>query len=355
MSRRVRNIGVEQAKDKIVGIVDEFISGETISVIPDAEIRNRLQNFFETQRGSVKLAGAFLLAYSLVDNEWNRDTIPTGIRGKYGDKALSSELTRRYVTFHDKITAFGENLGWKGNVESRTLSGDKRFEGFLPILGLNDDMRKVVLNYICSLIAESRVIPAALPPLPDNYLTYARSVSIFTSLINTPSEGHIQQFLVAAILYKHRQRYGIKVQTHHPHAADKFDDTCGDIEEFLDGTLINAYEVTVRPDWKNRLPDLREKMQKAGLKKYVLIASGISTDGVLSDPRKLIEFTEDAGFDLAIVDIFEFVRVFCSELKAQEVKEVISKCYEYLLDEKLCGRHEIISSYKGVVDQWIDG
>ncbi len=95
----------------------------------------------------------------------------------------------------------------------------------------------------------------------------------------TPSlRGHIQQFLIAALLHEYRRRYSIEITTHHPHAADKFDETAGDIEERRDGQLGRAYEVTVRDDWKNRISNFKKKMDRFGLSKYIIIAAGINTD-----------------------------------------------------------------------------
>lgn len=354
MKRNSRNVHVENAVNSILNAVDEFIDGAEINELPNKEVRESLENHFSKNGGSVKVASIFLLSYSLEDDGWDATSVPVGTRGKYGDKLLAAELTNRYVTFHNNITAFGENLGWKGNVSNIDLTKDPRFAGFMEFLSLNGKEKSVIFMYICSLLADSRMVPKAIPKLPANYLTFSRAVSLFTDLISIPSEGHIQQFLVAAILKHHRSRYGIEIATHHPHASDKYDNTYGDIEEFLDGSLINAYEVTVRPDWKNRLPDLRSKMIESGLQKYVLIASNINLDDELSNPKLLVDFTEKAGFDLAIVDLSDFIKVFCAELRAYEIRDVLNTCYEFLLNTKLCGRHDIISAYRHQVDIWID-
>ena len=354
MKSSSRNLNVEQAVALILETIDSYISGSTLDVLPGKDIRDSVSSHFQKNGGSVRVASLFLLAYSILDSGWDKKSVPTGIRGKYGDKLLASELTNRHITFHKNITAFGENLGWKGNVANIDLRNDPRFKSILNLFSLSEKERKEVFLYVCSVVSESRVVPKAIPKLPANYLTYARAVSLATKLLAIPSEGHIQQFLVAAFLHHHRIRYGAEILTHHPHASDKFDSTYGDIEEFLDGILIMAYEVTVRPDWKNRLPDLRSKMNDSGLQKYVLIASNINNDEEISSPDLLVNFTEKAGFDLAIVDLTDFVRVFCAELRSSEVRDVLNTCYSYLLNPKLCGRNEIISAYRDAVETWLD-
>ena len=350
----MRNLSVENAVTDIIEAVDRYINGMTINLLPVSSVRKQLASHFSSNGGSVKIASVFFLAYSLQDDSWDKKTIPVGTRGKFGDKRLSAELTNRYVTFHNNITAFGENLGTKGNVRNFDLSNDPRFSSFIKLLELSIADRVKIFEYLCCVIADSRVVPKALPKLPANYLTYARSVALFDQLLSVKSEGHIQQFIVASILFLHRRRYGIEIITHHPHASDKFDDTYGDIEEFHNNNLINAYEVTIRDDWKNRIPDLRNKLHNSGLQKYVLIASNISNDKQLSSPKSLIEFSEKTGFDLAIVDLHEFIRVFCAELSSNEIREVLNKCYEYLLDQKLCGRNDIVVSYASIINEWID-
>lgn len=355
MIETTRNINVESAASLILEKVDAFIGGKKLRALPKAEVRNRVDAFMSKPGGSVRLASVFLLAYSTVDTAWDFSSVPVGVRGKYGDKRLSAELSDKFVGFHENITAFGENLGWKGNVKAFNLSTDKRFSEFLNFLKeFNTEERRVILDYVCSKIAETRYIPAALPALPPNYLTYSKAVALMTELLQAPSEGHIQQFLIAAILRTHRSRHGILVITHHPHASDKFDGTCGDIEELHEDRLINAYEVTVRDDWKNRIPDLREKMARGRLKKYVLIAAGVNKDQPVYNPSELVNFTKKAGFDLAIVDIEDFIRVFCAELTAEEIVSVVNTCNSFLCDKKLSGRPEFMRLFKSIVDNWID-
>jgi hypothetical protein len=281
--------------------------------------------------------------------------VPTGIRGKYGDKKIASSLNDRYISFHKSITAFGENLGWKGNVQNVNLSSDTRFEGLVKALANTSPAEKSKwIEWFAWSIAESQQLPKALPPLSPAYMTYAKCLNLSFSLSDVPSEGHIQQFLIAALLSVHRARLNIEVRTHHPHAADKYDGTAGDIEEFRGDILLNAYEVTVRDDWKNRIPDLRAKMREYGLQKYVLIGGGVSGDERVYSPKSLLDESASWGFDLAVVDIHDFLRVFCAELSSAEFVRAINIAHSYLSSPKLCGRQDFIDSFCAVVDSWMD-
>jgi len=201
--------------------------------------------------------------YWLQDPGWDRKGVPVGVRGKFGDKKLSEELTNRYITLHDAITAFGENLGWKGNVRAFNLEEDSRFNSFLAqVADADPSERQKIADYLAQRFAESKRERAPLPPVAADVLTFTRARTLFYTLLGTPTGGHIQQFLIAALLHQFRQRYGFLIRTHHPDASDKSDETAGDIEELRDGLLIRAYEVTVRPDWKNRISNLNIQLQE---------------------------------------------------------------------------------------------
>lgn len=350
-----RNVHVESTVDRILARIDAFIEGEKLAGLPSPQARAAMDAQLGHSSNSVRLASLFLVFYSTVDTAWNCNSIPTGIRGQWGDKRLANELSLRNITLHNAITAFGENLGWKGNVTAARLQGDNRFDGFSRALAsIPPADRVLAADYIAARFAESRRVLAPLPPVGDDVLTFARARLLFYNLIAIPSEGNIQQFLVAAMLHVHRARYGYEIRTHHVHASDKFDTTAGDIEEFHDGDLLRAYEVTVRPDWKNRVTDFRAKMDSAGLKKYTIIASNVNTDEELAEPASMIRFLQPYGRDIAVVDIRDFIEVFAMELSADELRRAVNQAYSYLAAPTLCGRADIIERFSDCVDKWLD-
>lgn len=351
----MRNVHVQEAVDLLIEHIDKLSEGEAIGTPTPRAVKQIFDDHIEGHGGSVTLACAFLATYSLTDTGWDFNSVPTGIRGKYGDKRLAAELTFRHVTLHKSITAFGENLGWKGNVRSFQLSSDTRFSEFLSNLKkLGLEERRSLVRHIAWRLYESRIVPKALPKLPSNYLSYARSLALCETLLAIPSEGHIQQFLVAAFLEVHRRRLGNRIVTHHPHASDKFDGTTGDIEEFRDYELVAAYEVTVRSDWKNRLADFASKVEEASLPKYIIFASNVRNDPDLFPAANLVNFVERLHFDLAIVDLLDFFSVFCAELQHEEIEQVINRAYEFLCEPRLCGRADFIAKFREATDQWLE-
>ncbi|NCA83083.1 MAG: hypothetical protein EOM72_10115 [Opitutae bacterium] len=351
----MRNGYVELSVSDILTRLDELCKGQPIGDLPSNITRKIFDDLIVAERGSVRLAAVFLLAYSVRAKRWNFKSVPIGIRGKYGDKRLAAALTERHVTLHQGITAFGENLGWKGNVRNVNLSRDPRFRTFIAAIMTLDQVTLTQLReYAVYKLFESRVIPRALPPLPRGYLTYARALLLCEKLLALPSEGHIQQFLVAGFLKAHRQRFGHDVTTHHPHASDTFDAKAGDIEEFREGALIAAYEVTVRDDWKNRLPDFERKASTAGLQKYAIFASRVHDDERLASAAALLDFLGKRTIDIAVVDIRDFFAVFCSELRADEIQFALNQTYEYLMNPKLCGKQDFLDLFAETTGSWMD-
>lgn len=351
----MRNKDVEAAVILLVDSVDHTSNGVVLGAPPSTSVKQLFDEHVQAYGGSVRLACAFFVAYSVVNPGWDFQAVPVGIRGAHGDKKLAGELTRRNVTFHKAITAFGENLGWKGAVRQFDLSQDDRFSSFLSGLkGLTVEARRSLLHHVAWVLSSSRTIPQALPALPDDYLSYARSLALSQQLLALPSEGHIQQLLVAAFLEVHRRRYSHRVITHHPHASDRFDNTKGDIEEFRDYELVAAYEVTVRADWKNRLQDFGKKVSEAKLHKYVIFAAGVNSDPHLRPAERLLEFSASLPFDLAIVDIQDFFAVFCAELTRVELSAAFNRTYAMLCDPKLSGRPDFITKFKVAMDRWLE-
>ena len=354
MAQSNRNEKVEQTVDKVLSVVDDYLQVDLKAPLPQSSHRRAIDNMLASKGGSVRLATLFLLFYWTLVPDWNKRDIPVGIRGKYGDKRLAEELKRRNITLHDNITAFGENLGWKGNVRAFDLASDQRFSAIADLGALSVKEVEKVARYLAKRFAESQVILNALPDVGDEILTFARARALLSQLVALPSEGHIQQFLVAALLEAHREPHGYEIRTHHPHASDKYDATAGDIEEFYEGHLRRAYEVTVRPDWKNRISNFKNKMDEFNLSKYVIIASDISNDPEWGEPAEMLMKLEPYGRDIAVVDINEFMNVFAAELSAKELRNAINKTHEVLMNDKLCGRPEIIEKYANEVSNSLD-
>ena len=143
----MRNVNVERSVSLLLELVDRIVDGEALGAPAKSATRALFDDHVASHGGSVRLACAFLTAYSVVDQNWDHRSVPTGVRGTYGDKKLATSLTFRHVTFHKNITAFGENLGWKGAVKQFDLSQDARFAPYIGGLATEPprDLRRLQL------------------------------------------------------------------------------------------------------------------------------------------------------------------------------------------------------------------
>ena len=349
---------IYQAVRKLVDNVDGFLQGQGLQAqeLPPSVLRtaaDTLLNGFG-QSNSVKTGCLFLVFYKVVCPSYNFTTLPVGYRGALGDKLLGAELKQRHITL-GQVTAWGENIGAKGHQENFSLRTDARFGAFIQVVSQAPQSEVVKLSlYMAAKFAKSRMLPAVLPPLSPDVLSFVRAKALFKSLAEAEADGSIQQFLVAALLKVLRYKQNIDVITHNFHAADTYDSTAGDIEEFVEGKLLRAYEVTARPDWKNRLPDFRQKMDKAGLTKYIIIATNVNTDEELNEPAALALKIEAIERDIAVVDIMDFLTVMAAELSPEELQNALQEIYRLLTDDKLGGKYRHIETFTGIVGNWLD-
>lgn len=227
-----RNRLVELAVEQAISQMDAFLSGETVA-LPSSEYRRKCDDLLREKSvsASVKTAVLYLVFYWLQDPEWDLNTLPVGSRGTFGDKRLCEELSKRSITLHGYIIAYGENLGWKGNVKGGNvnLRKDSRFSKFLDgISSAPTEERERIASCLAYNFANSRKEITPMPPVDAKVLIFTRAKALFHQLVHLPSEGYIQQFVIAALLYNFRQRQGIEVTTHRPHTADRFDETARD-------------------------------------------------------------------------------------------------------------------------------
>ncbi|MGC8640061.1 MAG: hypothetical protein ACP5XB_09320 [Isosphaeraceae bacterium] len=310
-----------------------------------------------SRSASIYTGMLFFMFYWLETPEWDLNSLPRGWRSeKHGDVFLCEELTKRHLTLHERIKAYGANVGAKGNQRGFRPMDDARYGPFLKsVAGAPVEQRIRIADYLAQRFAESRRVSSALPPVGPDVLTFARAKNLLHKLISTASTGHVQQFLIAALLFVYRRRTGIEVTTHHTHASDTSDQVAGDVEERRNGELLRAYEVTVRSEWKARISSFRDKMDRFRLTKYVIIARDVNNDEEWATPAKLALKVEPYGRDIAIVDILDVVNFLAAKLTPSELREAVNKCYEYLADERLCGAPWVLARYREVVRDWATG
>lgn len=345
---------VARATRKALERVDHFLAGGVLEP-PIPRYMAACDELLETRSPSIYTGIFFLMFYWLEEPGWDLNSLPTGWRSlNHGDKFLCEELTKRNIHLHNRIKAYGENVGSKGGQANFRPLTDARYGPFLKAVARAPVAQRVkIADYLAQRFAESRRVPTALPPVGPDVLTFVRAKDLFHKLVTTPSGGAIQQFLVAALLFVYRRRSVISVVTHQVHGSDASDRFAGDIEEYKEGLLHRAYEVTVRPEWKARISGFKDKMDRFNLAKYVIIAGDLNVDDEWAVPAKLALKLEPYGRDIAVIDILDVLNFFAAELTPEELREAVNKGYDYLNDQSLCGRPDYIDRYREVVHAWL--
>jgi len=345
---------VARATRRALERIDAFLGGAVIEP-PGRTYLEACDVLLGTRSASVFTGILFLMFYWLDQPSWDLDSLPAGWRSqRHGDKFLCEELTKRNITLHGRIKAYGENVGSKGGQSSFRPKADGRYGPFLKaVQGASVTQRIKIADYLAQRFAESRRVPTALPPVSPDVLTFVRAKILCFTLVATPSGGAIPQFLIASLLEVYRRRAGILVVTHQVHASDASDRVAGDIEEYKDGALHRAYEVTLRPEWKARLSGFRDKMDRFGLSKYTIIAGDVNGDEEWSVPANLALKIEPYERDLVVIDITDVLNFLAAELTPGELREAVNKAFELLSDPKFCGRPEFIERYRDVVHRWL--
>jgi hypothetical protein len=323
--------------------IDSFKVGSPPPAI-DKDLRAAIDAMMGRANKSDRPALLFLAAYKHLHPEHDADDVPSGWRPV--DKNLCVALTERGLTLHGNITSYAENMGIKGQASSFSLFSRKPLGDILKMMQANKNA-KAVLDYVAWLFAQSYREEAEPVDLGKGYLTFIRAEQVCLELLGKPTQGHIQQFLIAALLTAYHSDPGWEVRTHHPHGSDKSDKTAGDVEVFDDSEkLVEAYEVTVRPDWKNRKADLRAKAEANRPAAYILVCERTG-DPDLEAPENLESFMTSVGGDIAVIDIRAFVSVLLVQLDSEGRKRALQTLQALVRDKDLCG----VPDYIDLVDQ----
>jgi hypothetical protein len=348
----VVNSPAPQAVQRALGEVREVNArGDAPSI--GSEVKRLLDAVLDrTIPASDKPALLFLLAYKAENPNWILSKVPTGWRP--ADKVLCTALTEMNLTLHGNITAYGENMGIKGDAAGYNLFGRKRLGDALKYLEAHPPDVLPALRYVAWRFRRSYRAPVKIAALSPKDLTYTRALAKAAKLVVEESGGHFPQFLVAGLLRAFHLQWGTgrDVATHHPHAADTSDRFAGDIEEVdEDGQVLDAYEVTVRPDWKNRRPDLLKKMRKFSLSRYTVVCLIQPQDPDLSSPAARHRYMAPLGQDIAVVDIRAFVESLLTTLTRENRAAAFRYLEEYIQDRDLCGIPDLVDKLKRILEE----
>lgn len=191
-----------------------------------------------------------------------------------------------------------------------------------------DDRRKLleaVFKYACAHLADQARPIKPLPEIDRAKLTFARTLSVFRSLLEGGSEGAHEQFTVAALLHALVAQYGVsgqRVDTKSLNASDKSSRTAGDVQVLTANRVIEALEVTAN-DWETKTSGAEETIRSHDLTRLQIVANVEDYDQAIAELKRF-------AVDLSVIHIESFVAIVTAVLTKQFRAVALERLYELL-------------------------
>lgn len=188
---------------------------------------------------------------------------------------------------------------------------------------------KSAFRYFAEGVAAlSRPLPA-LPKLRVRKLTFANVSVLFDRLLNRPSKGAHEQFILAALLAAVSDATGkFRADTKSLNAADASAGTAGDIQIWLGGIVEEAFEVTGN-QWQTKLKQAATIRDKRDLERVHIVARASAVSGQ-EIVEELVSVGLDKDLDLSVLDIRHEIRSLTARLKRQSREAALETLYNYL-------------------------
>ncbi|MEX0863514.1 MAG: hypothetical protein WD269_01410 [Acidimicrobiia bacterium] len=271
--------------------------------------------------------GAFvLLGYSVSAGEaLNITTRPPGAR------TVAQLLGVLYPTLGiaGPKDAF-QNIG--KNIEQLVRGNRAAWDNLLSWASTEATMDEIAsaFDYMAKGIASSA---RQIPPLPEidvTTLTFSRVTNVLGSMLDTPSAGTHEQFIMAALLHAFvLQQTGGKqrVETKGINVADFSARVAGDIQIMEGGSVLEAFEVTANR-WDSKVPQALEAMRWEDLPRVHIVGNASDLDE--ADLTELIP----SETDVSVLDVRHEMRSLVSRLNRPSRREAINRLYQLLVEKQ---------------------
>lgn len=190
--------------------------------------------------------------------------------------------------------------------------------------------------------ATARVIPP-MPDLVISALTFPKMWALFESMLDTPTRGAHEQMIFAALLHALMEQLGghFRVDTKNINASDASAKSAADVQVWLQGQLIDGYEVTAN-SWETKLAQAEAARVKADLQRIHIVAKA----GNLSAPdlaTALAECGLGLDADLSILDVRHEIRSMVARLVRQHRLEALRRLHYLLVHQQ--PNHVLVGDY----------
>jgi hypothetical protein len=171
-----------------------------------------------------------------------------------------------------------------------------------------------------------------LPPMPElvtRRLTFPALAALFDRLLERPSKGAHEQFILAALLSAAAEAEGtFRVETKPLNAADASARTAADIQVWRRGVLEDAFEVSANR-WQAKVAQAAQTRERADLPRIHVIAAAEAATGA-DIMHTLIDEGLAADVDVSVLDIRHEIRSVMARLERPSRNVALKILYGYL-------------------------
>lgn len=216
--------------------VEGLLASRLELTVPHEE-QLRLQSVLQMKQLSYRDALLIQLAYSLAQPDADITSRQPGARGVA--RSLGTYLKAQHIAaVDDAYQNIGKNSPTlvRGNVEA--------FDSFLTWANnATPEQRRSCFEYACALVASTARPVRPMPELNRSKLSFAAMLALISRLVETPSAGAHEQYLVASLLHALVQQNSLgdyRVETKKLNAADSSSRAAGDVQILLGSRVLEA-------------------------------------------------------------------------------------------------------------------
>jgi hypothetical protein len=317
-----------QARDLVCGLIDRFLASPEVAAqsietarqaLPE-EVVLRLDRVLSDKRLSYRDGVLIQFSFGIVDGTLDLTVRPEGSRGLA--PVLGAFLADRHIPF---VKDAYQNIA--KNTDKMARGNVPDFDALLVWgTGATGVERQAVLHLACARVAATARQVLPMPRLNRSLLTFARTTDLILRLLDQPSGGAYEQFVIAALLYSLAQGHAqpFRIETKSLNASDKSSYAAGDIQIVTGNRVIEAIEVTAK-SWRTKLADASKTIRDNDLSRLHVIAARPDQDRSLAISN-LSELPED----VAVLDIRQVADVLVAVLTKPQRADALQRLYECL-------------------------
>jgi hypothetical protein len=208
-----------------------------------------------------------------------------------------------------------------------------------------------VFNYVVACATLSARPVVQMPELDTGKLTFVRLAGLLNEVLDTPSGGAHEQFLVAAFLHALLHEYGFAVQgglhvdTKNINASDSSARTAADVQIRRANRTDEALEVTANK-WAEKLMDAVVALKNHDLQKIHVVAPVES--GSIRENEDIF-LIEQAGFDVSVLDLRGFLFTVMAFMRKPARALALGRFYDLL--ERKQPKIELVNNFVGILEK----